>query len=81
MIPLKLDYLRNILAKDFSRLKSFWPLVAYRIITINEDKLGEFKMLTQDRLKQFCKMCSVKLYKPGSVVNIKNGGVVLRGCL
>ena len=38
-------------------------------------------MLTQDRLKQFCKMCTIKLYKPGSVVSIKNGGVILRGCL
>ena len=81
MIPLDLEHLRKILERDPIKLQKFWAVLAPREIIIHSAELPEFRLLTQDKLSLFCKMCDIKLYKPGEIVDISNGGVILRGRL
>lgn len=39
IIPLDLEYLRQILRKDFQKLELFWKIVSYRVMTINWKQL------------------------------------------
>lgn len=79
IIPLELDHLRAVLHKDFNKLEMFWKFIAYRMITINWEKLKHFKMLSQDNLKKFCRLSDTKVYKCGFKIPIENGGIVLCG--
>ena len=51
------------------------------MITLNPVKCKDFLPLTQEKIKLFCKMCEIVLYKPEDHVNLENGGVLLRGHL
>jgi len=35
--------------------------------------------LSQEKIKMFCKLCHVGIYKPGDIINLQSGGVLLRG--
>ena len=81
IIPLDLEYLRSILAQDFAKLELFWNIISYRMLTINFQNLPQFRILTQDSLKKFCRLCDLKLYRPGARIRVSEGGVVLHGSL
>ena len=81
MATLDLKYLKYLLEKDFSRLEKLWAILAHRMIIINHEHLKRFTILTQDRLREFCKVCMVRVYKPGEVVDVSGGGVIFRGML
>jgi hypothetical protein len=74
-------YLKLILSKDLSKLHKLWTLLAYRMVIINYAKLKQFASLTQDKVKMFCKMNEIRIYMPGDIIDLKNGGILLRGGL
>jgi len=40
-----------------------------------------FKALTVEKIRLFCKMCQVKIYRSGEQIDLKSGGVILKGTL
>lgn len=79
--PLDLEYLRNILKNDQEKMLKLWQLVAYRMIVLNPHKLQQFQPLTQEKVKLFCRMCTIQIYQPGDKVDVGKGGVLFRGAL
>ena len=79
--PLDLKYLKYLLEKDNSRIEKLWTILAHRMIIIYHEFLPRFHVMTQDRVRDFCKVCTVKVYKPGEFVDIYSGGVIFRGSL
>ena len=51
------------------------------MIILNPDRLTQFQPLTLEKIKQFCKLCTLKIYRPGDPVDIRMGGVIFRGGL
>ena len=78
---LDLQHLKMILTKDREKLTKLWTLLAFRLIVLNYEKLPQFNSLTQDQVKMFCKMCTIQIYSPGDIVDLKSGGVMFRGGL
>mmetsp|Transcript_29366 Transcript_29366/g.44333 ORF Transcript_29366/g.44333 Transcript_29366/m.44333 type:complete len:104 (+) Transcript_29366:3116-3427(+) len=60
--PLDLNHLKYILERDQSKLEKLWSILAHRLIIINHEKLQRFYSLTQDRIREFCKVCDIKIY-------------------
>ena len=60
--PIDLAYLKEILVKDETKLCKLWEILAYRMIILQFEKLLQFKHLSNDKIKMFCKMCKVQLY-------------------
>lgn len=48
---------------------------------IASDKFMVFKPLTPEKVKQIAKICEVKIYYPESIVDVSNGGCLMRGGL
>jgi len=48
---------------------------------IASDKYTVFKPLTPEKVKQVAKICEVKIYQPESIVDVSNGGCLMRGGL
>lgn len=76
---LDLSYLKHILLHDHQKLLSLWKIIAHRLISLNDEKLPQFHLLTRDRIQQFCKMSVFKMYKSGEPVNLNDGAIVFRG--
>jgi hypothetical protein len=68
--PIDLAYLKEILVKDDSKLRKLWDILTYRMIILQFEKLLQFKHLSNEKIKMFCKMCLVQLYKPGDVIDV-----------
>jgi hypothetical protein len=56
-------------------LGKFWTENAFREIRIHG--LAVFKNLTEIKLRQFCRMCTLKIYNDGGEVNINEAGAVI----
>lgn len=82
---LSLDKLRGILLKDLkgdcTKMTKFWQKLAPRMIIIQIEQLPHFASLTQDKVQLFCKMCQIQIYKPGEDIDVRQGGVLLRGSI
>jgi len=77
--PIDLAYLKEILSKDETKLRKLWEVLAYRIIILQFEKLLQFKHLTNEKIKMFCKLSTIAIYQPGDVIDVQEGGVLLRG--
>jgi len=60
--PIDLAYLKEILSKDVNKLTKLWEVLSSRMIVLNFEKLLQFKHLNNEKIKQFCKLCNVKIY-------------------
>ena len=80
---LNLRYLKSILDRDRAKLLKFWHILAYRtlIINYNKPKLSNaFGEMKQENLKLFIKKCcEIKIYEAGELIDLRKGGVLLRG--
>jgi len=52
-----------------------------RMIVLNPEKLTQFKALTVEKIRLFCKMCEVKIYRSGDTVDLKAGGILFKSNL
>lgn len=77
--PIDLAYLKEILNKDITKLTKLWEVMAHRLVILNFEKLLQFKHLNNEKIKKFCKLCNIKIYQPGDVIDVQGGGVLLRG--
>ena len=55
--------------------------MANRMIILNPQKLSMFKALTVEKIRLFCKMNQIKIYRSGDTVDLKTGGIVFKGTL
>lgn len=78
---LNTDYLKYVLSQNTNKLEKLWTQLAWRMVILYKDQLKLFSTLSQDKLRLFCRMCTIKLYKPGQKVNLINGGILFRGSL
>lgn len=78
---LNVDYLKYIISQDSDKLQKLWENLVWRLIIIHQEDLKMFASLHQDKVKLFCKICKVKLYKPGELIDMSSGGVLFRGSL
>lgn len=68
--PIDLAYLKEILSKDQNKLRKLWEVIAYRLVILHFEKLLQFKHLNNEKIKTFCKLCDVQLYKPGDIIDV-----------
>lgn len=78
---LNTDYLKYVLSQSQEKTEKLWTQLAWRMIILYKDQLKFFTGLSQEKLKLFCRMCEIKLYKPGQKVNLTFGGILFRGSL
>ena len=78
---LNLESLREILANDSEKLTKLWRLLANRMMIIHHEKLPQFSMIQQDKIKLLCKMCDVVLYKHGDTFDLSSGGILFKGSI
>jgi hypothetical protein len=80
--PLDLNHLKHILNRDKGKLTKLWEVLSFRMIIISlhkNDYLKQFHLLSQDKIKMFCKLCNIGIYKSTDVFDLQSGGVLLRG--
>lgn len=58
-----------------------WKNVSPRQIIIQHKKLPEIEAMNREKIKNLCLMCEHKIYKHGQEVDMRNGGILLRGGL
>jgi hypothetical protein len=78
---LRLDSLREILARDDAKLRKLWQLLAPRLVVIHHEKLREFASIQMEKIKLLCKMSELVLYKAGDTVKLQSGGVLFKGSI
>jgi hypothetical protein len=49
------------------------------VLDQDSKSMHHFKFLYQDKVKMLCKMCEVKIYQTADVIDLKSGGVLLKG--
>jgi hypothetical protein len=76
---LDLSYLKEILKTDEGKLMKLWSILTHRLIMINHEKLPEFKFIQKEKIRMFVKMCEVKKYAPGDIIDLSLGGICFRG--
>ena len=76
---LDLSYLKEILKTDEDKLMKLWSILTQRLIMINHEKLPEFKFIQKEKIRMFVKMCEVKKYAPGDIIDLSLGGICFRG--
>ena len=76
---LDLQYLKQILSNDETKLLKLWSILTHRLIMINHEKLPEFKFIKKEKIRMFVKMCTVAKYKPGDTIDLSLGGICFRG--
>lgn len=79
--PLDLKYLKHILEKDEVKLLKLWDILAPRMIILHPESLPQFLPLTMEKIKLFCKMSDLRIYRPGDPVDMRMGGIMFRGGL
>uniref|UniRef100_A0A7S3CTS7 Cyclic nucleotide-binding domain-containing protein n=1 Tax=Strombidium rassoulzadegani TaxID=1082188 RepID=A0A7S3CTS7_9SPIT len=79
VFALELDHLKHLLLEDDEKMLKLWKVISHRLIVINHEKLPQFSHLRREKIQQVCKMCDFRIYKPGDVVDLATGGVILRG--
>jgi hypothetical protein len=78
---LDLEHLRSVLQKDPNKKLKLWTILASRLIILHHSELSQFAHFTQDKIKAFCKMCEIRIYQPGEIVEVGYGGVLLHGSI
>ena len=58
-----------------------WRNVSPRQIIIQHKKLPEIEAMNREKIKNLCLMCEHKIYQHGQEVDMRNGGILLRGGL
>jgi len=81
VISLDVKLLKEEIAKDDKKIIKLWEIMANRMIILNPQKLYLFKSLTVEKIRLFCKMCKIKLYRSGEQVDLKAGGILFKGTL
>jgi len=78
---LNLKHLKFILIRDQAKMQKLWEMLAWRLIIIHNQDLKAFSTLTQEKVKLFCKMCQIKKYNPGDLIDLGTGGILFKGSL
>ena len=58
-----------------------WANVSPRQVIIQHKKMPQIEAMNREKIKNLCLMCEHKIYQPGEEVDMKNGGIMLRGGL
>ncbi len=56
-------------------------LILIIFINLNLDNIPELQDISPEKMKIFCKICNIEIYKSGDIVNLTSGGILLRGTL
>jgi len=81
VIPLDTEYLKEVLMKDKEKLMMLWANVSPRQIIIKHKEIPEIEAMNREKIKNLCLMCKHKMYQPGDEVDLRSGGILLRGGL
>ena len=81
VIQLDTKLLKSEIEKDDVKIIKLFEIMSNRMIILNPQKLFMFRALTVEKIRLFCKMCQVKIYRNGEEIDVKNGGIILKGTL
>jgi hypothetical protein len=81
VVHLDATHLKKVLDNDPVKLLKYWNHLAYRRVFIHAGELPQISVMTVGKVKELCRMCDLKIYKNGEKVDLRDGGILIRGGL
>ena len=81
IICLDATHLKKVLDNDPAKLKKYWEHVAYRRVYLHAEELPQIAPMVALKVKDLCGMCDVRIHENGDKVDVRNGGILIRGNL